>query len=1059
MGSQYNVGSVNTGGGLAIIGTGNSVTVVQAPAGLLAAFDQITPILVDETPLYQHLWEPLAVPEWPHFAADSDRAEDVPRKLYAALRQRVTNLPDDRRNYLQLLVAPLGWGKTTLLMRLAADLCRQPDTAVIWLRATADDAVDRLKPLIADTASGLGRGRRLYVCMDDLLTVPKVAAFLRELRTVAGNCAQVVVIGAAQPEQLSDPALDSGGDIHAALAPLVKDSEPDLVLATFDDGELGSLYNLLDRHSQLCDRVDINPPPAPLELTAVIGKQLTPPLTDEATLRQPRQAINLLTRGELLKQVVEQKLTALQGSGDFSKVSERAPLVAVYDFVTLLGRLGVATPPQWLAELSKGNPTLQKVILTIYAEGDKDVVQVMRLNTADNSLSPMHPLDAQAAYELLHQDDGSKLKAYAGMFATVPLGAQDSALRMLHGLVNDPVAAQQGANLARGLLDGNPTKVQQLQAAANCHQLGTAWASLYNRLGQFPAAVSVASEAIKRGGAVADLCSAYRQRGQAFHSLGDAMRSAADYARATALCPPAAPLEQANKPPTAQSPALPMLAGVGAVVGGVLVILLVTGVFSGGRKAEQFLGYWLNVGGATTALPSLDIQSANQRITVAGAYGRGQATFDGGNLHATLRVPTASTPVALAYSGLPAPAAQVTSHDLTLSLNSTATELQVVDASMGGAIDRFRKGSPPVLRPSVSPTADQPPAITPPMLTTRVTVINLPATASHTVLPRATASATSTAAASGTATLTSSPTAAASRSATLTSSPTATASKTITPSAGGITGTKQTASPTVTRQFRTFPTRTATPFRPPPNNTVRRATATATRQLPATPGGTASASGLVTATATALLLDVATAGLVLTPTVTPVLEQSSTPTDTPSSTLTDTPPSTLTSTPTDTLTPLPPSNSPPRTRVTRPPLPTARPSSTATALPTSSRTPSRTATTTFTPTSTATASPTSTPTATPLPIPNRISPTDGEVLNQDNTAFSWNVIPASVVVYNIRVQRFSGGVWNDLFTASTTSSSFVGSTPSGSSYRWLIWATQGTNRSPDSSWWNFSVIP
>ena len=502
-------------------------------------------------PKEEHIWLPTATPQWWHFRPELAQPEHADRDLYPILWRRITELPTqseyDRNGggYLQLLLAESGCGKTSLLMKLAVDLCQQEGSSVLylWREASRSDDPIRLAARVLGVAVELGVGKRLYVLIDSILLLPDLPTFLTMLGSHQQPHARIVVIGASQLRHKHDPLINMDAVSQAmpdlgAVDQQTSGADTILYLKPYSDAELHRLALMLDSYKVLVAELE--------PVIAISGQQNVHQswvrifiqqalkLRDHKVLYQPRQATSLLTNGEYLADVIAKELTELQDGKDFYLPRRCKPLVSIYADVCLLYRLGIAMPLEWLQALAVDNPNREDAMQEL-AQSDLEISDIM-VREGDEWRAK-HELDAEEVCKLVFK--GGLADEYSRLLAVVPLESKTQAMLMLINLLGDKDAA--GAEARRALvgrlLADHRAKVAELIAAANCRELGTGWHIIYERLDEVKEAMRLAMLAIARGGSRSDVAAAYNNRGMAYTYQGKFEQAIADLDEAIRLQP------------------------------------------------------------------------------------------------------------------------------------------------------------------------------------------------------------------------------------------------------------------------------------------------------------------------------------------------------------------------------------------------------------------------------------------------------------------------------------------------------------------------------------------
>jgi len=395
----------------------------------LVAFDRITPSFISRQSNTPSLWTPLARPKWGHFIPGKEH--DVQRTILPELVESILSLnqPDDDRSILQLVLASSGFGKTSCLMRLAVDLCGR-GCAVLWIDARRSEySLEQLAPPVRHLAYELGPSTQLVIVIDNIMRLKDPTFFLEEInKREEGGRSQIIVVGASQyRDKANFSLLNRNGDIHTAL----DDSLPDLELGPFDDDELYNLAEVLESHGQLKDELRTHKGNEPRELLEDYARQLG---VKERTLREPKQAVSLLTTGKFLRDVVQDKLEKLQGGRDYNVDVLRKPLVQLYVDVSLFSRLGMDAPLVWLEAVQKA-ANREAVLGALQAiRNDKDGDEYKEvMDLVGEALTTKHELDAQAVHELAFDEDSERAEAYAHLIKATPEG--DAAAELVVELV------------------------------------------------------------------------------------------------------------------------------------------------------------------------------------------------------------------------------------------------------------------------------------------------------------------------------------------------------------------------------------------------------------------------------------------------------------------------------------------------------------------------------------------------------------------------------------------------------------------------------------------------
>jgi len=530
-------------------------------------------------PKEEHIWLPGATPQWYHFRPELDRPEHANRDLYPMLLRRVTELPTDssyarRGSYLQLLLAEAGCGKTSILMKLAVDLCQRERSTVLylWREATRNDDPAALATKVLQIAAHLGVAHHLYVLVDSILLMPNLPTFLTMLTAISQPRAQIVVVGASQLRQRNDPQVDMDAVFRAMpdLGPIdqqANGADPIIYLKPYNDQELGQLVLMLNAYGVLIEKIRKQIP------TIVPDARITLKLDmfNIRALREPRQTSSLLTSGKYLAEVVAEELEYLQKlsnpqhfGNEYSEPDDRAPLISIYADVCLFYRLGIAAPKAWLEALTPLDSTQAKLLKRIYsAQPLGPGIEIRDIIVQDGTdLRAKHELDAEEVCKLVfggkqprkqgerqysveeEKDFNRTVEAqYKRLLDVVPKSCEQQAMLLLLVLLGDQevVADVERMQLVAKLLADHTTQIAALIAVADARELATGWHHVYEGAGNFDEAIRLATlaidEHIERRGTTHDVAAAYNNRASIYVAKGKYDLALTDYAEAIKLLP------------------------------------------------------------------------------------------------------------------------------------------------------------------------------------------------------------------------------------------------------------------------------------------------------------------------------------------------------------------------------------------------------------------------------------------------------------------------------------------------------------------------------------------
>ncbi|PZS00407.1 MAG: hypothetical protein DLM69_06440 [Candidatus Chloroheliales bacterium] len=518
------------------------LTIITELAADVRPFREITPKLVDEGIAYGRLWDRLERPDWPYFSADPDKAQDIRRSHYDELYRRVTNPPETDKNYFQPLVGKTGSGKTSILMRLAADLCRVETNKVLWLDAEAAiGTTAQLHSKVASAAKSYGSDYKLFIVIDNILLLPNIPLFLHELRHTDTGDAQIIVVGTSQQTLEEYPELKGTGTL-GILASFDAESPYVYLNAQFSDDELRELIMLLYRKGQLLRQVQqvVGLAARNKEGYAVINAacRVLNITNDSRVLYEPRQSISLLTKGVIIRELVERDLIRLQAGSDFTDVNKLKPVVRLCVYVCLLYSEGIAAPYEWLSAIERGNS--YQSVLSLIRKGKLATEGLIEVD-ADGYFTAKHQVDAYAVRTIVFGNDDARdrlTEAYSRIIAKAPNAASAGIAALLLNLTDYPYSnnTEERISLARSLVAKN--KDHLLSVIKNSRPVEIAnWLTVYGRLGLDEDALSLANWSVGHVADTHELSRIYMVRGVIRRRMGQTELGRLDVEKAMNLTP------------------------------------------------------------------------------------------------------------------------------------------------------------------------------------------------------------------------------------------------------------------------------------------------------------------------------------------------------------------------------------------------------------------------------------------------------------------------------------------------------------------------------------------